>query len=83
MVFCCISVVALLIAWMFKSTILRSDLLPFTKELPPYRFFYSKAVLVTMWGAEKMFLHKPTILLAMSVMLWAFFNLLPRDAEIS
>ncbi|WP_082129590.1 ferrous iron transporter B [Mycobacterium haemophilum] len=74
--------VALLTAWMFKSTILRSDLLPFTMELPPYRFPSPQAVLVTMWGAAKMFLRKAgTIILTTSVVLWALLNLPLRDAE--
>src|ERR1700731_968688 len=40
---------ALIAASVFKSTILRSDLLPFTMELPPYRFPSAKNVLITMW----------------------------------
>jgi ferrous iron transport protein B len=73
---------ALISAWLFKSTILRSDLLPFTMELPPYRFPYPKAVLVAMWGAAKMFLRKAgTIILATSLVLWTLLNLPPRGAE--
>ncbi len=73
---------ALVSAWVFKSTILRSDLLPFTMELPPYRFPYPKAVLVAMWSAARMFLRKAgTIILATSLVLWALLNLPPRGAE--
>lgn len=74
--------VALLIAWILKATILRSDLLPFAMELPPYRFPSPKTVLVTMWDAAKMFLRKAgTIILATSVVLWALLNLPLRDTE--
>ena len=73
---------ALITAWIFKSTILRSDLLPFTMELPPYRFPYPTAVLVAMWGAAKMFLRKAgTIILTTSLVLWALLNLPPRGPE--
>ncbi|KAA8969203.1 ferrous iron transporter B [Mycobacterium sp.] len=73
---------ALIAAWLFKSTILRSDLLPFTMELPPYRFPTAKAVLVAVWSAAKMFLRKAgTIILAVSLALWALLNLPARSAE--
>jgi len=73
---------ALVAAWLFKSTILRSDLLPFTMELPPYRFPTAKAVLVAVWSAAKVFLRKAgTIILAVSLALWALLNLPARSAE--
>lgn len=73
---------ALIAAWLFKSTILRSDLLPFTMELPPYRFPAPPAVLAAIWGAAKIFLRKAgTIILAVSLVLWALLNLPTRGAE--
>ncbi|HZU48387.1 MAG TPA: ferrous iron transporter B [Mycobacterium sp.] len=73
---------ALIAAWLFKSTVLRSDLLPFTMELPPYRFPSPKAVLVAVWSAAKMFLRKAgTIILAVSLVLWALLNLPTRESE--
>jgi ferrous iron transport protein B len=73
---------ALIAAWLFKSTILRSDLLPFTMELPPYRFPSAKTVLVAMWSAAKIFLRKAgTIILAVSLVLWALLNLPERGAQ--
>ncbi|OHV05796.1 ferrous iron transporter B [Mycobacterium talmoniae] len=73
---------ALIAAWVFKSTILRSDLLPFTMELPPYRFPSPTAVLVTMWNAAKIFLRKAgTVILATSLVLWVLLNLPTRAAE--
>ncbi|HEV7361120.1 MAG TPA: nucleoside recognition domain-containing protein, partial [Mycobacterium sp.] len=73
---------ALIAAALFKSTILRSDLLPFTMELPPYRFPSAKNVLITMWDSAKMFLRKAgTIILGTSIVLWVLLNLPPREAE--
>ncbi|WAC89952.1 ferrous iron transporter B [Mycobacterium sp. Aquia_213] len=73
---------ALIAAAVFKSTILRSDLLPFTMELPPYRFPSPKNVLITMWDSAKMFLRKAgTIILGTSVVLWVLLNLPAREAE--
>ena len=73
---------ALIAARLFKSTILRSDLLPFTMELPPYRFPSAKAMLVAMWSATRVFLRKAgTIILGTSLVLWALLNLPARSAE--
>lgn len=73
---------ALLAAWLFKSTILRSDLLPFTMELPPYRFPSAKTALVAMWSAAKLFLRKAgTIILGTSLLLWVLLNLPAREDE--
>ncbi|KKC03612.1 ferrous iron transporter B [Mycobacterium nebraskense] len=73
---------ALVAASLFKSTILRSDLLPFTMELPPYRFPSAKNVLITMWDSAKVFLRKAgTIILGTSVVLWVLLNLPARQGE--
>ena len=73
---------ALIAASLFKSTILRSDLLPFTMELPPYRFPSPKNVLITMWDSAKVFLRKAgTIILGTSLVLWVLLSLPAREAE--
>jgi ferrous iron transport protein B len=73
---------SLIAAAVFKRTILRSDLLPFTMELPPYRFPSPKNVMITMWDSAKMFLRKAgTIILGTSVVLWVLLNLPGREAE--
>jgi ferrous iron transport protein B len=73
---------ALIAASVVKSTILRGDLLPFTMELPPYRFPSPQVVLAAMWSAAKMFLRKAgTIILGTSLVLWALLNLPVREAE--
>jgi ferrous iron transport protein B len=73
---------ALIAAALVKSTILRGDLLPFTMELPPYRFPSPKVLLAAMWTAAKVFLRKAgTIILGTSLVLWALLNLPLREAE--
>jgi len=73
---------ALIAAAVVKSTILRGDLLPFTMELPPYRFPSPKVLLAAMWSAAKVFLRKAgTIILGTSLVLWALLNLPVREAE--
>jgi ferrous iron transport protein B len=73
---------ALIAASVVKSTILRGDLLPFTMELPPYRFPSPKVLLAAMWSAAKVFLRKAgTIILGTSLVLWALLNLPLRETE--
>jgi ferrous iron transport protein B len=73
---------SLIAASLVKSTILRGDLLPFTMELPPYRFPSLTVLLAAMWTAAKVFLRKAgTIILGTSLVLWALLNLPLREAE--
>jgi ferrous iron transport protein B len=73
---------SLIAASLVKSTILRGDLLPFTMELPPYRFPSPTVLLAAMWSAAKVFLRKAgTIILGTSLVLWALLNLPLREAE--
>ncbi|HEY9305055.1 MAG TPA: ferrous iron transporter B [Mycobacterium sp.] len=73
---------SLIAASLVKATILRSDLLPFTMELPPYRFPSLTVLLAAMWSAAKVFLRKAgTIILGTSLILWALLNLPLRESE--
>jgi ferrous iron transport protein B len=73
---------SLIAASLVKSTILRGDPLPFTMELPPYRFPSLTVLLAAMWSAAKVFLRKAgTIILGTSLVLWALLNLPLREAE--
>ncbi len=73
---------SLIAASVVKSTILRGDLLPFTMELPPYRFPSPTVLLAAMWSAARVFLRKAgTIILGTSLVLWALLNLPIREAE--
>ncbi|UQX09327.1 ferrous iron transporter B [Candidatus Mycobacterium methanotrophicum] len=73
---------SLIAASLVTSTILRGDLLPFTMEIPPYRFPSPTVLLTAMWSAAKVFLRKAgTIILGTSLILWALLNLPLREAE--
>lgn len=75
---------AMVAAWLFKSTVLGGDMLPFYMEMPPYRFPSVKSVLLTMWDSSKAFLRKAgTIILATAIVLWFLLNLPPRTAEVA
>lgn len=67
---------AMLAAFLFKRTVLRSGPLPFYMEMPPYRLPTVKAVLRDMWESTRIFLMKVgKIILATTVVLWALLNL--------
>ncbi|MFZ2173949.1 MAG: ferrous iron transporter B [Rhodococcus sp. (in: high G+C Gram-positive bacteria)] len=73
---------AMTAAWVFKRSVLRSDMLPFFMEMPPYRFPSPKSVFMTMWDSAKVFLRKAgTIILTASIALWFMLNLPMRTAE--
>ena len=66
---------ACLMAWFFKSTLLRSQKPVFIMELPPYRFPSWKAVAIQMWERSRLFLKRAgTIILAISILLWALMT---------
>ena len=72
---------ALCMAWTFKRTLLRGPAPAFVIELPPYRWPQVGNVLSVMWDRSKLFLTQAgTIILAMTVVLWALMNF-PRDAQ--
>ncbi|MBI5150281.1 MAG: ferrous iron transport protein B [Candidatus Omnitrophica bacterium] len=62
-------------AWVFKKTLLRSQKPVFIMELPPYRLPSGKAVVIHMWERSRLFLRRAgTVILAMSVILWALMS---------
>jgi ferrous iron transport protein B len=64
-------VMALLMAWVFKKTILRGKTPDFILELPPYRLPSLKSVLMQMWERSILFLQRAgTIILGVSIVLW-------------
>ncbi len=66
---------ACLMAWFFKRTLLRSQKPVFIMELPPYRWPSWKTVAINMWERSRLFLKRAgTIILAMSVVLWALMT---------
>ncbi|MFW5867966.1 MAG: ferrous iron transport protein B [Armatimonadota bacterium] len=63
---------AILMARLFRSTILRGPLTPFVMELPPYRMPTVKGTLLHMWERAWAYIRKAgTVILAASVIIWA------------
>jgi ferrous iron transport protein B len=62
---------AVVMALVFRRTILKGEPQAFILELPPYRVPSLRTVLVTMWQRGKLFLTQAgTIILAISIVLW-------------
>ncbi len=65
-------VLAFLLAWLLRRTLLRGEDAPFVMELPPYRLPTIKGVLLRIRERAWLYLHKAgTIILGLSVLLWA------------
>ncbi len=61
-----------------KSSILKSDPMPFLMEIPPYRFPTARTVALLMWDRSRMFLKRAgTVILVVSVLVW-FLLAFPR-----
>ncbi|MBI2929416.1 MAG: ferrous iron transport protein B [Verrucomicrobia bacterium] len=72
-------VVALLMAWLFKKTLLKGETPMLIMELPPYKRPVLKVVLRHMWDRSKLFLRRAgTVILGISIVLW-FLATYPRD----
>jgi ferrous iron transport protein B len=72
-------VVALLMAWLFKKTLLKGDTPLLIMELPPYKKPVFKVVLRQMWDRSKLFLRRAgTVILGISILLW-FLATYPRS----
>ncbi|HEY0427560.1 MAG TPA: ferrous iron transport protein B [Pyrinomonadaceae bacterium] len=75
-------VVAIIIAFILKRTILKSPPPPFVMELPPYRLPNFRAVFQNMFLRAGLFLKRAgTVILAISIILWAL-TYFPRNAEV-
>ena len=63
---------ALLVARLLRSTIIRGEATPFVMELPPYRLPTWRGLLIHTWERTWEYLKKAgTVILAISVLLWA------------
>jgi ferrous iron transport protein B len=70
--------VALLMAWLFKKTLLKGDPPMLIMELPPYKRPLLRVVLRHMWERSKIFLRRAgTVILGISIVLW-FLATYPR-----
>src|SRR5260221_9171002 len=65
-------VIALLMAWIFKKTILKGPTPLLIMELPPYKRPLVKIVSRHMWDRSKLFVRRAgTVILGISILLWA------------
>src|SRR5205823_5116764 len=75
-------VVALLMAWLFKKTLLRGEAPLLIMELPPYKMPVPKVVVRHMWDRSQLFLKRAgTVILGISILLW-FLATYPRHPEL-
>jgi ferrous iron transport protein B len=76
-------VVALLMAWLFKKTLLKGPTPLLIMELPPYKRPLVKTVLRHMWDRSKLFVRRAgTVILGISILLW-FLATYPKDADLT
>jgi ferrous iron transport protein B len=72
---------ALLMAWLFKKTLLRGDTPLLIMELPPYKRPLLKVVVRHMWDRSKLFLRRAgTVILGINILLW-FLATYPRSTN--
>jgi len=75
-------VVALLMAWVFKKTLLKGQTPMLILELPPYERPMATVVLRHMWDRSRLFLRRAgTVILGINILLW-FLATYPRDQTI-
>jgi ferrous iron transport protein B len=75
-------VVALLMAWLFKKTLLKGEAPLLVMELPPYKRPVLLVTMRHMWDRSKLFLRRAgTIILGISIVLW-FLASYPKSPEI-
>jgi ferrous iron transport protein B len=64
-------VVALLMAWLFKKTLLKGETPMLIMELPPYKRPLLRVVVRHMWDRSKLFLRRAgTVILGINILLW-------------
>jgi ferrous iron transport protein B len=65
-------VVALLVARILRSTLIKGEPTPFVMELPPYRMPTFKGLLIHTWERGWQYIKKAgTVILAISILIWA------------
>ena len=75
-------VMALLVARLLRSSIVKGEATPFVMELPPYRMPTLMSLLLHCWERAWMYLKKAgTVLVAISILIWASMTFpgLPED----
>lgn len=75
-------VVALLMAWLFKKTLLKGETPMLIMELPPYKRPLLRVVLRHIWDRSKVFLTRAgTVILGISIVLW-FLATYPKSSKL-
>lgn len=73
-------IVALLMAWLFKKTLLKGETPMLILELPPYKMPVLKVILRHMWDRSKLFLRRAgTVILGINILLW-FLATYPKSS---
>ena len=74
--------VALLVSLLLRKTVFRGESTPFVMELPPYRLPTLRSILTHTWERGWMYIKKAgTVILAISVILWAALTFPALDSE--
>jgi ferrous iron transport protein B len=75
--------VALVMAWVFKNTLLKGEVPLLILELPPYKMPIPKQILRHMWDRAVMFLRQAgTVILGINILLW-FLATYPKDHSLA
>jgi len=75
-------IVALLMAWLFKKTLLKGPTPMLIMELPPYKRPLVRIVVRHMWDRSKLFLRRAgTVILGINILLW-FLATYPKNSAI-
>ncbi len=75
-------IVALLMAWLFKKTLLKGETPMLIMELPPYKRPLARIVLRHMWERSRLFLRRAgTVILGITILLW-FLATYPHNASL-
>jgi ferrous iron transport protein B len=76
-------IVALLMAWLFKKTLLRGETPMLIMELPPYKRPLLRVVVRHMWERSRLFLRRAgTVILGINILLW-FLATYPHNKQIA
>jgi ferrous iron transport protein B len=76
-------IVALLMAWLFKKTLLKGETPLLIMELPPYKRPLLRVVCRHMWDRSRLFLRRAgTVILGINILLW-FLATYPRDLRVA
>jgi ferrous iron transport protein B len=76
-------IVALLMAWLFKKTLLKGETPMLIMELPPYKRPLARVVVRHMWDRSRLFLRRAgTVILGINILLW-FLATYPHNKQIT